>query len=562
MKRSAFFAPMLRDMPSEADTKSHQWLLRAGFIRQLSSGIYSMLPLGLRVKRKIEAIIRQEMHSIGGLEFDLPSLQPAEVWKASGRWNAIGTEMLRLRDRAGRELCLGMTHEEIFASLAKELRSYKELPSIWFQIARKFRDEPRPRGGLIRLREFTMKDSYSFALDQATLEKQFEAHEQAYRKIFSRCGLDFVVANASNGNMGGSRSSEFVALLEAGEDFVAVSESGAYAANLEVAVSRLEPVSDEGQLLSPTEFATPEVHTINDLVRFSSQLFPNGVPAVRQIKTLVMIAQGEPVVVLLRGDHQLNLTKLAQVLGTDDIHPASSEETLEIMGANFGSLGPIGAGARIIADTALEHRRGMVSGANKDGFHLAGLEPGKHFSARFADIRLVASGDMALDGSSLTVRRGLELGHIFELGTRYTAAMGALVQNSAGQRVPITMGSYGIGVDRLLAAIAETHCDEAGLRFPSSVAPFEVALLELGDTGGVAVRLYQELTDSRLEVLFDDRLDTRAGEKFAEYEMMGIPKAVVLGKKSLERGLVEIRDRQTGTKIEVLLEQVQQVLLS
>ncbi len=561
MKRSQLFAPMLRDMPSEADTKSHQWLLRAGFIRQLSSGIYSMLPLGLRVKRKIEQIIRREMLSIGGLEFDLPNLQPAEVWKLSGRWNAIGTEMLRLRDRAGRELCLGMTHEEIFASLAKELRSYKELPTIWFQIARKFRDEPRPRGGLIRLREFTMKDSYSFALSEETLHQQFESHEQAYRRIFQRCGLEFVVANADNGNMGGSRSSEFVALLEAGEDLVAVSELG-YAANLEVAVSLLEPVSDDGVLLEPTEFATPKVHTIEDLVQFSSELFPNGVPAVRQMKTLVLMAQGEPIVVLLRGDHQLNLTKLAKVLGTDDIRPAGSEETLEIMGANFGSLGPVGVSARIIADAALESRRGMVSGANKDGVHLAGLEPKRDFTARFADIRTVNEGEAALDGSRLTVRRGLELGHIFELGTRYATAMGAMVQDSSGKRVPIMMGSYGIGVDRLMAAIAETYADETGLRFPAAVAPFDLALLELGDSGGVAARLYQELTASGLEVLFDDRLDSRAGEKFTEFEMIGIPKAVVVGKKSLERGMVEIRDRMTGTKTEVLLEQIQQVLLS
>ncbi len=555
MKRSHLHAPMLRDTPSEAENKSHQWLLRAGFIRQLSSGVYSMLPLGLRVKRRIEQIIREEMLSIGGLEFDLPSLQPAEVWKASGRWNAIGTEMLRLRDRAGRELCLGMTHEEIFASLAKELRSYKELPTIWFQIARKFRDEPRPRGGLVRLREFTMKDSYSFALDETTLHQQFEAHEQAYRRIFSRCGLDFVVANADNGSMGGSRSSEFVALLEAGEDFVAVSDGG-YAANLEVATSSLEPISDDGVLQTITEFATPDVHTIDDLVRFSSQLFPSGVPATQQMKTLVMMAQGEPVVILLRGDHQLNLTKLAKVLGTDDIRPAGAEETLEVMGANFGSLGPIGIKCRIIADTALEHRRGLVSGANKDGFHLAGLEPKRDFTARYADVRVVAAGEIAPDGSRLRIERGLELGHIFELGTRYATAMGALVQDSTGQRLPLVMGSYGIGVDRLMAAIAETHCDATGLRFPKSVAPFDLALLELGDSGGVAQRLYQELTASGLEVLLDDRVDARAGEKFTEFEMMGIPKAVVLGKKSLERGMVEIRDRLTGSKEEVLLEQV------
>jgi prolyl-tRNA synthetase len=553
MKRTQLYAPTLREAPSEAENTSHQWLLRAGYVRQLSSGVYSYLPLGLRVKRKLETIIRQEMNAIGGLEFELPSLQPAELWKASGRWNAIGTEMLRLRDRAGRELCLGMTHEEIFANLAKELRSYKELPTVWYQIAKKFRDEPRPRGGLVRLREFTMKDSYSFALSEDGLRQQFLAHEQAYRNIFTRCGVDFVVAAADNGSMGGSRSSEFVALLEAGEDMVAVSDNG-YAANLEVAVSVFEPVSDEAVPLEPTEFTTPGVHTIEDLSRFECQLFPNGVPATQQLKTLVMVAQGETIVVLLRGDHQLNLTKLGKVLGSDDIRPANAEETFAAMGANFGSLGPIGTQARIIADSAIQGRRGLVSGANKDGFHLAGLEPERDFHARYADVRSVKDGEIAPDGASLHLRRGLELGHIFELGTRYALSLGAMVQDQSGQRQPLVMGSYGIGVDRLLAAIAETHADQAGLRFPKSVAPFSVALLELGDTGGKAEEIYTQLLEAGLEVLFDDRPDARAGEKFTEWEMQGIPTAVVLGKKSLERGVAEVRDRLTGDKLEVALD--------
>lgn len=561
MKRTQFYAPTLREAPSDAENISHQWLLRAGFVRQLSSGVYSYLPLGLRVKNKIEAIIREELNAIGGLEFELPSLQPAELWKASGRWNAIGTEMLRLRDRAGRELCLGMTHEEVFASLSKELRSYKELPTIWYQIAKKFRDEPRPRGGLVRLREFTMKDSYSFALDEATLRQQFLAHEQAYRNIFTRCGLDFVVAEADNGSMGGSRSSEFVAMLEAGEDLVAVSQNG-YAANLEVAVSSLEPIDDAAMPQKRSEFATPNVHTIEDLTQFSSQLFPAGVPATQQLKTLVLVAQGETIVVLLRGDHQLNLTKLGKVLGSDDIRPAGSEETFAAMGANFGSLGPIGIDVRIIADSAIRGRRGLVSGANKDGYHLAGLEPERDFSARYADIRMVKEGETAPDGATLEIRRGLELGHIFELGTRYAQALGAMVQDPTGQRQPLVMGSYGIGVDRLLAAIAETHADATGLRFPNSVAPFAVALLELGDTGGKAAEIYQQLTRAGLEVLFDDRLEARAGEKFTEWEMFGIPKAVVVGKKSLERGVVEVRDRLSGQKLELGLDALLGALLA
>ena len=554
MRRSQLHAPTLRETPTEAETTSHRLLLRAGFIRPLSSGIYSMLPLGLRVKRKLESIIREEMNAIGGLEFALPSLQPAEIWKESGRWNAIGTDMLRLRDRSGREMCLGMTHEEIFTGLARELRSYRELPTIWYQIATKFRDEPRPKGGMIRLREFTMKDSYSFALDEATLEIQFRAHELAYRRIFARCGLEVLVAGADNGLMGGSDSLEFVAVMDAGEDWVAVSPGG-YAANLDVAQSQLEPVDDSDAVMDVREFATPGIHTIDDLEHF-------GVPANRQMKTLVFMAQGEPLVILLRGDHQLSEAKLAQSLGTTDLRPAEVDEALEVMGANFGSLGPVGIKARIIVDKALEGRRGLVSGANKDGFHLEGLEPGRDFTASFRDVRVVQAGEMALDGSGpITVRRGLELGHIFKLGTRYASAMNANVMGKDGKNTPLVMGSYGIGLERLLAAIVEHHGDEKGLRWPVAVAPFDVIVLELGDTAGAAGKIYEDLRASKLEVLFDDR-DERAGVKFSEAELFGVPFTVVAGSRGLERGVVEVRNRLTGEAIEVMLENLNEHLLT
>jgi prolyl-tRNA synthetase len=554
MRRSQLHAPTLRETPTEAETTSHRLLLRAGFIRPLSSGIYSMLPLGLRVKRKLEGIIREEMNAIGGLEFALPSLQPAEVWKESGRWNAIGTDMLRLRDRSGREMCLGMTHEEIFTSLARELRSYRELPTIWYQIATKFRDEPRPKGGMIRLREFTMKDSYSFALDEATLETQFRAHELAYRRIFARCGLEVLVAGADNGLMGGSDSLEFVAVMDAGEDWVATSPAG-YAANLDVAQSQLEPVNDSDAVLEVREFATPGIHTIDDLEHF-------GVPANRQMKTLVFMAQGEPLVILLRGDHQLSEAKLAQSLGTTDLRPAEIDEALEVMGANFGSLGPVGIKARIIADRALEGRRGLVSGANKDGWHLEGLEPGRDFTASFRDVRVVQAGEMALDGSGpITVKRGLELGHIFKLGTRYASAMNANVMGKDGKNTPLVMGSYGIGLERLLAAIVEHHGDEKGLRWPISVAPFDVIVLELGDTLSTAGKIYEDLKASKLEVLFDDR-DERAGVKFSEAELFGVPFTVVAGARGLERGVVEVRNRLTGETAEVSLENLNEHLLT
>ena len=549
MRRSQLHAPTLRDNPTEAESASHRLLLRGGFIRPLSSGIYSMLPLGLRVKRRIETIIREEMNAIGGLEFALPSLQPAEIWKQSGRWNAIGTDMLRLRDRSGREMCLGMTHEEIFTALARELRSYRELPAIWYQIATKFRDEPRPKGGMIRLREFTMKDSYSFALDEDTLETQFRAHERAYRRIFERCGLEIIVAGADNGLMGGTDSLEFVTLSDAGEDWV-VTSPGGYAANLDVAESLLDPVDDTQETLEVREFATPGIHTIEDLVHF-------GVPAVRQMKTLVYMAQGEPLLILLRGDHQLSEAKLSHVLGTLDVRPAEPEEALAVMGASFGSLGPVGVKARIIADKALEGRRGLVSGANKDGFHLEGLEPGRDFQASYRDVRVVQAGEMATDGSGrLEVRRGLELGHIFKLGTRYTTAMGANVTARDGKSAPLVMGSYGIGLERLMAAIVEAKSDDAGIRWPKAVAPFDAIVLELGDTGGAAARLYEELTLARLEVLYDDR-DDRAGVKFTEAELIGVPHTVVVGARNLERGVVELRDRSTGTAREVPLGEVQ-----
>ena len=553
MRRSQLHVPTLRETPTEAETNSHRLLLRAGFIRPLSSGIYSMLPLGLRVKRKLEAIIREEMNAIGALEFALPSLQPAEIWKQSGRWNAIGTDMLRLRDRSGREMCLGMTHEEIFTALAKELRSYRELPTIWYQIATKFRDEPRPKGGMIRLREFTMKDSYSFALDETTLEHQFRAHEAAYRRIFERCGLEIIVAGADNGLMGGTDSLEFVTLSEAGEDWVVTSPAG-YAANLDVAESLLDPVDDSDQPSTPHEFATPGIHTIEDLVHF-------GVPAVRQMKTLVYMAQGEPLLIMLRGDHQLSEAKLAHVLGTMDVRPAEPEEAVSLMGANFGSLGPVGITARIIADKALEGRHGMVSGANRDGYHLEGLEPGRDFQASFRDVRVVQAGERAIDGSgNLEVRRGLELGHIFKLGTRYASAMGATVTTKDGKSAPLVMGSYGIGLERLLAAIVEAHNDDKGIRWPRAVAPFEVAVLELGSTNGAAERLYQELLSARLEVIFDDR-DERAGVKFTEAELIGVPYTVVVGARNLERGVVEVRSRATGEASEVPIAEVRARLM-
>jgi prolyl-tRNA synthetase len=403
MRRSQFFIPFLNNVSAETDNIAHRHLLKAGYVRQLASGVYSLLPLGVRVKQNIIKIIREEMNTLGGLEFELPSLHPADIWRLSGRWQSIGEEMFRLSDRNKREMCLGMTHEEIFATLAKEIRSYKDLPSVWYQISKKFRDEARPRGGLLRLREFSMKDSYSFALRQEDLDVAFDAHEKAYKNIFKRCSLDVVVANADNGAMGGSDSKEFVALLESGEDTLVIAPSG-LAANQEV----------------------------------------------------------------------WNLQK----------------------------------------------------------------------------------GDEAPDGSGkVTLKRGLELGHIFKLGTRYSEAFNVRLQDKDGKMKPLIMGSYGIGIERLLAAIAETHCDDKGLVWPKAVAPFKVVLLELGNTNGKAEQIYQTLLNHNINVLFDNR-NERAGMKYAEADMIGVPLQIVVGAKGLAEHSAELRDRKSGVARVVDLKQL------
>ena len=541
MRRSALFIPTLREAPVEAEAPSHRLLVRGGYVRQVASGVFAYLPLGVMLKARLAELLRGELKAIGGIEFELPALQPAELWRASGRWNAIDTTMLRFRDRAGRELCLAMTHEEAFASLARELRSYRDLPTIWFQIARKYRDEPRPRGGLMRLREFTMKDSYSFALDAATLAEQFEAHAQAYRRVFERCGLDnVVVASADNGVMGGVESLEFLALSEEGEDLVALTPAGG-CANLEVAgtLPNLAPLpSDAGEVLAePEPFATPGVHTIDDLQAW-------GAPAERQVKTLVYVAQGVTVVALTRGDATLSEAKLARALGTSDVRPASEGEARELMGAGFGSLGPVGLpeGTRVLADHGLQHREGLVSGANRDGYHLRGIRLERDARAQFHDLRVAKDGDASWDGSGvLRVRRALEVGHIFKLGTLYSDALGVTVLDANGDARPVVMGSYGIGLDRLLGAVAARRATPAGgVSWPAALAPFQVNLIDLSSGGAEAEALHGELERAGTRVLWDER-DERAGVKHADAELLGAPVNVVIGPRGLATGTVEVR---------------------
>ncbi|HET7114693.1 MAG TPA: proline--tRNA ligase, partial [Pyrinomonadaceae bacterium] len=474
MRWSNYFIPTLREDPADAEVISHKLLLRAGVIRQLSAGIYSLLPLGQRIALKVAQILREEMNAIGGQEFYLPALHPAEIWQESGRWDAIGDEMFRLKDRKNTDMCLGMTHEEVFTSIARnEIRSYKQLPQVWYQIQLKFRDEARPKSGLIRIRTFIMKDAYSFDLDREGLDKSFIDQREAYKKIFTRCGIQFLIVEASSGAMGGTESNEFMARTPAGEDLIVSCPNCDYAANLEKATSRLAAVNDDAGPAAPEEFPTPGVRTIEDLITF-----PGGAEASRQIKSLVYLAtiDGEPhpVLVLLRGDHQLHETKLADGLSASAVRPAHPEEIRELLGASAGSLGGVGAkdkaraakmDLRIVADSALQGRHNMTTGANKDDHHLRGVDIDRDIQVdRWLALRTVEAGEGCpqCDNGVLEVFKGMEIGHIFKLGTKYSESMGAMVLTQDGKQVPIVMGSYGIGVERIMSAAVEQQHDADG----------------------------------------------------------------------------------------------------
>ncbi|HEY8493755.1 MAG TPA: proline--tRNA ligase [Myxococcota bacterium] len=548
MRWSQAFIPTLRDDPADAEAVSHKLLVRAGLVRQLSAGVYSLLPLGARVCLKIERIVREEMERIGGQEFRLPALHPAELWQRSGRWQVMGEEMFRLKDRRGADLCLGMTHEEVFALLAGEVRSYRALPQIWFQIQTKFRDEPRPKSGLLRVREFVMKDSYSLDLDQDGLDRSFQLHFDAYRRIFERCGLQPLAVEASSGAMGGSESIEFMVPSEAGEDWIASCGACGYAANVEKATSQLAEIDDgAAAAAAPEPFPTPGVRSIADLAAF-----PGGAPAERQIKTLVYLVDGETVLVLLRGDHALSEQKLADATGATRLRPASDDEIRAALGAAPGSLGPVGVrDLRILADLALRGRRGMTTGANRDGFHLRGVDLERDVVvSAWHDLREVAAGEPCpLCGAPLAVDKTIEVGHIFKLGTRYSEALGAHVLDEQGRSLPIVMGSYGIGIGRVAASIVERSHDEAGIVWPVSVAPYEVVVTVLNpkevETAEVGERLYDALRAAGVDVLLDDR-DERPGVKFKDADLVGIPYRIVVGARGLERKVVELKRRRDG----------------
>jgi prolyl-tRNA synthetase len=545
MRWSHAFIPTLRDDPADAEAASHKLLVRAGFVRQLMSGVYSLLPLGLRVCRKISRIVRQEMDGIGAQEFRLPALHPGEVWKRSGRWEAMGEEMFRLADRRGVDVALGMTHEEIFATIAGELRSYRQLPQIWYQVQTKFRDEPRPKSGLLRVREFTMKDSYSLDVDAEGLDRSFQRHFEAYRRIFARCGVDTIAVEASSGTMGGSESVEFMVASDAGEDWIAFCGACGYAANVEKATSSIPAAADGPTRDAPEPFATPGVRTIEDLARFEG-----GAPAERQVKTLVYVLDGATHLVLLRGDHALAEQKLQDGTGAVELRPAVDAEIRSALGAAAGSLGAVGvSGHRIVADLALRDRKGMVTGANRDEFHLRGVDVARDIRVdAWLDLREVKAGESCpMCDAPLDVRKAIEAGHIFKLGTRYSEALGASVLDEAGESRPIVMGSYGIGIERTMAAVVECCHDDAGIVWPLAVAPFEVVLTVLnpgdaatGDAGGA---LYDALVGAGIEVLMDDRPE-RPGVKFNDADLIGVPYRLTVGPKGLDEGKVELMRRE------------------
>jgi prolyl-tRNA synthetase len=546
MRWSTMHIPTLRDDPAEAEAPSHRLLLRAGYVRQLMAGHYSLLPLAVRVRAKVMAIIRAEMDRIGGQEFVLPAMHPAEVWRRSGRWDLMGAEMFRLRDRRGGDLGLGMTHEEIFTTVATELESYRQLPQIWYQFQTKFRDEPRPKAGLIRTREFTMKDSYSFDLTPDGLDRSYELHREAYVRIFGRLGIDAIPVAASNGTMGGTDSCEFMCPSDVGEDSVVTCPGCGYAANVEKATARVPAIVDAVGPAGPERFDTPGARTIEDLAaRFDA-------PADRQIKTLVYQVDGRLTLVLLRGDHALAAQKLTDTTDATELRAARPDEIRAVLGASPGSLGAVGVtDLPVLADDALRGRRDMFTGANSDDVHLRGVDLERDITVgRWADLREVAPGEPCVHcGEPLEFRTAIEVGHIFKLGTRFTDALGATVLASGGGRVPMLMGSYGIGVERAMAAIVEVYHDDRGIVWPMAVAPFHVVVVvaqsDDAPTAEAGEQLYRQLREAGVETLLDDRRE-RAGVKFRDAELVGIPLRVTVGRRGLATGSVELTRRDSG----------------
>ncbi len=546
MRVSRFPLFTVKETPADAEVISHQLLLRAGLIRKLAAGVYSWLPLGLRVLRKVETVVREEMDRAGSLELLMPAVQPAELWQESGRWQQYGPELLRIVDRHKRDFCFGPTHEEVITELfRREIKSYKQLPVNFYQIQTKFRDETRPRFGVMRAREFLMKDAYSFHVDQASLQEGYQAMYDAYIRIFSRLGLKFRAVLADSGSIGGSRSQEFHVLADSGEDAIAFSTGSEYAANVELAEALTPAVERPAPTAVMTRVHTPSVKTIADLCRFLS------IPPQQTVKAIVVEGVDEqPVLLLVRGDHELNLIKASRLSQIKmPLTFASADTILQAFGAHPGSLGPVGFNGPIIADRTVATMADVVVGANADDWHLTGVNFGRDCpEPEVADIRNVIEGDPSPDGQgALAIARGIEVGHVFQLGQKYSKTMNAVVLGEDGQPITVTMGCYGIGVSRVVAAAIEQNHDARGIIWPAAMAPFQVALLPVGASRSVAVRetteaLYQELLTAGIEVLLDDR-DVRPGVMFADMELIGIPHRIVVGDRHLASGQVEYRGR-------------------
>jgi prolyl-tRNA synthetase len=542
-RASQLFFPTLRDDPAEAEAASHRLLVRGGFIRQVSAGVWTFLPLGWRVHEKVVEIVRKEMDAIGGQEMLMPVLTPAELWKATGRYRS--PEVFKLTDRNDREFVLPLTHEETVTFHAREIQSYRDLPQILYHFQTKDRDEPRPRAGLIRVREFIMKDSYSFDRDEEGLDRSFQLHKGAYDRIFERCGLEVYAVQAESGLMGGSMSTDYLAPAATGENTLVTCENGDYAADLEIARGVPRPPEFPASLDAPEEVETPGVTTIADV----AQLL--GIDEAATSKAMPVIADGRVVLGLVRGDDRLDEVKMTEALGSA-FRPATEDEILKAFGADPGSLGPVGASVDVIADEALREGQ-FVAGANRTGYHLRGVEAGRDFEARFANIREVREGDRCPNcGGALQLQTAIEVGHIFKLETHYSAPLDATFLDEDGTEKPLIMGSYGIGPGRTMAAVIEQHHDEHGIQWPRSVAPYDVHVVALPGLDEQAERVASALDAAGHAVLLDDR-NERAGEKFADADLIGCPVRVTVGKKTLDDDSVDVRDRVSGEERRVAI---------
>lgn len=551
MKQSKVLIPTLKEVPSDAETISHQLMLRAGYIKQVSAGVYAYLPLGYKVLRNIEKIIREEMEKIDAIEMLMPDVIPAELWQESGRYDTYGPELYKFKDRHDRDFILGPTHEETFTTLIRDtIKSYKKLPLVLYQIQMKYRDEKRPRNGLLRGREFLMQDAYSFSTDDESLDQIFMQMDKAYQTIFDRCGLDYRGIIGDAGAMGGSHSKEFQAIADIGEDIIVYSEQSDYAANLEMAKNLRTLQQSHEQPSELKKVPTPGAKTIDEVAQFLDLDTGN------MIKTLLFVADDEPVLVLMRGNDQVNEVKLKNTLHANNLRPATDEEAVTYLGADFGSLGPVGvSGVKTLADLDIEKMVNIAVGANENGFHYLNANLDRDFTVdEFADLRTVQEGELSPDGEGkLQFTRGIEIGHIFELGTRYSDSMKALVLDENGRQLPVKMGSYGIGVSRLLSAIVEQYSDENGITWPRSIAPYDIHVIPVNvkkaEQRELAEQITADLEAQGYRVLEDDRKE-RAGVKFADADLIGLPVRITVGKKASE-GIVEIKLRKTGETLEV-----------